>query len=178
MEQNRHKKYHRNILHKTEAAALERMTVYWTGKPSFLSLFFTQSNFWVWIFVMGCALLMEEEESTPLIPCSGVILLCVAVTLIQTLFRYTGTEYFLTTEGPVVKQGRSFYLIKWGDIMEEEYRSCYYGLSGKLLRKKTFEFSRCYLTSQRNDSWKYRARFWCIKDYEEVERIIKENVGF
>ena len=104
---------------------------------------------------------------------SKVGILLTMLYLIYAVICWGTLTYYITMDGPVVKQGHKYYMIRLKDIRMDEYK-VYVTISDRIFNSRTFEFTRSYMRSTKKDGWKDVARFWGIKEHQKVAGIISK----
>ena len=163
-------RYHRNILHEITSEKADRMKVLWEGHPSLFPYLASNKDYFGWLIAISVIIVYDNFQFLMLTKGCIVLFLVYSV---YALIQYRTLNYYLTVEGPVVKKGNTYYLLKWEDLRQDEYR-IYGRILERLLGCRTFEFTRSYKKSRKKDSWKHTARFWAVKDYQSVEKIVRK----
>jgi len=166
------KRYHRNIMKTLDKAEFSMLNVVWEGKPHSLSFLFVNANLGAWCFLFLTFLLSEMNVKEFFTSYLLFLPLCVLIALVRVLYLYMRSTYFVTTDGPVVRQGKKYYLLHWHDLRSEEIFYYRRGIEW-IFGCRTVEFTRSYINSRNKDSWKYKARFWCVRDYLKIMELVQ-----
>lgn len=164
--------YKRDILQTVEVESVERMEKLWAGKP-FLPAYLASNKKVIGWFIVEILLLYYEDFQFLLY--SRIYTVVLALYLLYSAVQGLCLFYYLTEWGPIVRKGKTCYLIRWEELLENEY-SVYGKTVERLFGCRTIEFSRSYAHSLKNDEWRYKARFWSIKDYRKVDEIVQSYI--
>lgn len=83
--------------------------------------------------------------------------------------------YYLTAEYCVVQNGKTYYRMPYYEIRKKEYKMIT-NFVEKIFGCATIQYGKFlgYHSARGSNSnlWRETARFWCIRDYKKVNRII------
>ena len=100
------------------------------------------------------------------------------ICIISSMRRWFRIRYYITNSGLVVKNGKTHFLLEWEEAKRYRYRVINNPLE-MIFGCRTIQYAenRGYHISRGSnaDLWREVTRFWCIKDYKEVNEIIVKS---
>ena len=165
-------RYKREILQIVDVEFVKQERKLWSGKPSLFAYLISNKRILVWIIA---EILLLYYERFQFLLTSRIFTIITALYFLYSITQGLSLSYYLIESGPVVKKGKKYYLLAWEDLLQDEY-SMYGTILERLLGCRTIEFTRCYIRSIKKDEWKQKARFWSIKEYQEVNQIICDHI--
>ncbi len=143
----------------------------WYGKPEMLPYILVNRH-----VAAGAAttvfLFLWQGSGSILAVITALLTLVAAATGV---LRWKKQAYYATRYGLVVESGEQRYCLYWQEIRPEEVQALPNPLE-RLFGCGTVKYAYRPRGGGRTDPWREKTRFWCIREYDAVQRMISAMI--